>query len=105
MPPNDNNEPLTDTPETGDGVLTIPSEKDGDPMPADLPEGVANHLMTETVGNIQADNRRGRDGATLSTNVLHAVQVRNHDEVGTLEGRAVSGVNATPIASPATQQS
>jgi len=96
-------EPLNDEPVIGDGVVTIPPAEEEEPMPADLPEGVANHLMTETVGNIQADNRRGRDGATLSTNVLHAVQVRNHDEVGTLEGRAVSGVNSTPMASPSTQ--
>ena len=87
-----------------DGTVQVPiSNPEVITMPADLPPGVANQLMTESVGNIMADNRRGRDGATITANTLNGMIVREYGEVGVLEGRAVSGVNATPIASPATQ--
>jgi hypothetical protein len=87
-----------------DGTVQVPISNPGvETMPADLPPGVANQLMTESVGNIMADNRRGRDGATITANTLNGMIVREYGEVGVLEGRAVSGVNATPIASPATQ--
>jgi len=87
-----------------DGTIQVPIPNPGvETMPADLPPGVANQLMTESVGNIMADNRRGRDGATITANTLNGMIVREYGEVGVLEGRAVSGVNATPIASPATQ--
>ena len=67
----------------------------------DLPENVAQMMMIESAGNIQASNRNSRGvfdavmgsiGATIQTNLA---------EVGVLEGRAVSGVMATPIAAPA----
>ena len=87
-----------------DGTIQVPiPNPEVITMPADLPPGVANQLMTESVGNIMADNRRGRDGATITANTLNGMIVREYGEVGVLEGRAVSGVNATPIASPATQ--
>lgn len=74
-------------------------------MPAaDLPEAVAGQLMTESVGNIQANNRDGRNLGTVAMGVLQGAMARNFDELGTLEGRANSGVNATPIAGPANAQ-
>ena len=72
-------------------------------MAADLPPGVASQLLTESVGNIQANNREGRNIGTTAQGVLMGAMARNFDELGTVEGRANSGVNATPIASPATQ--
>ena len=42
------------------------------------------------------------NGASVHNLVRHAA-FRKFDEIGTLEGRANSGVNATPIASPTTQ--
>lgn len=73
-------------------------------MPAvDLPETVAQHLMTETVGNIQANNRQGRDMFTMANGSMQAGVATRTNEVGPIESRAVSGVMATPIASPATQ--
>jgi len=72
-------------------------------MPADLPEAVANQLMTETVGNIQSANASSRNVATLANGVLQAAMARNFDELGVIESRATSGVMATPIASPTTQ--
>ena len=90
-----------DTPVDGDGVITVVDEEDE--MSTDLPAAVAQQLMTETVGNIQGNNSRGRDAATQANNVLMFASARNFDELGTVESRATSGVIATPIASPTTQ--
>lgn len=94
-------------PVIGDGVVEFPSEENGDEemSAVDLPTGVASHLLTESVGNIQADNRNGRGITTSAHGVLQGAMARNFDELGTVEGRANSGVNATPIASPAVKQS
>lgn len=70
---------------------------------ADIPDSVATQLMTETVGNIQANNRDGRNLGTVAMGVLQGAMSRNFDELGTVESRANSGVIATPVASPATQ--
>jgi hypothetical protein len=93
---------------TDDGAVTVPIlspvEEEVKKMPLDLPEGVGTVLMTETTGNIQSDNREGRALTTLSAGVLKGAMARNFDELGTIESRSNSGVMATPIASPATQQ-
>lgn len=73
-------------------------------MAVDLPDSVASQLMTETVGNIQANNRDGRNVSTIAMGVLQAAAARNFDELGTVEGRSVSGVLATPIAGPTNAQ-
>lgn len=100
-------EHFPEDPVVGDGILTFPSFNDKEKaMPApDLPESVAAQLMTETVGNIQANNRDGRNVSTLAAGVLQGAMARNFDELGTIESRANSGVMATPIASPTTQAS
>lgn len=91
-----------------DGTVVVPissSQDEGNAMPsADLPEAVAGHLITETMGNIQANNRDGRNIGTTGMGVLQLAAARNFDELGIKESRAVSGVMATPVASPATQQ-
>lgn len=69
---------------------------------ADVPDKVAEMMMTESAGNIQAVNQRGRDVATTATGVLQAAMAQRYNEVGPVESRAVSGVMATPVASPAT---
>ncbi len=71
--------------------------------PIDLAPNVAGHLMTETVGNIQANNRDGRNLGTMAMGVLQVAAARNFDELGVAESRANSGLVATPVASPATQ--
>ncbi|NNE62381.1 MAG: hypothetical protein HKN35_15925 [Woeseia sp.] len=89
-----------------DGVVEVPipiPEENNMPAP-DLSEAVANHLLTESVGNIQANNRDGRNIGTTAMGVLQLAAARNFDELGTVEGRANSGVNATPIAAPAVPQ-
>ena len=87
-----------------DGVLTFPSEEEDQMAQVDLPEAVASQLLTESVGNIQANNRDGRNAGTVATNVLAGAMSRNFDELGTVESRAHSGVIATPVAGPTTAQ-
>lgn len=94
---------MPEEPVIGDGVVTIPiPESETDVM--DLPANVATMFISETSGNVQANNRDGRNLGTVAMGVLQGAMARRHDEVGTLEGRAVSGVNSTPMASPSTQQ-
>jgi hypothetical protein len=70
---------------------------------ADLPCNIATLIMTESAGNIQANNREGRNIGTTAMGVLQGAMARNFDELGVTESRAVSGVIATPVASPTTQ--
>lgn len=88
-------------PVIGDGVVTLPPEKERK-MALDLPEGVGTYLLTETAGNIQATNNNGRNIANIAMGSLQAGVARTHNEMGTEESRAISGVMATPIASPTT---
>ena len=95
-------------PVLGDGVLTIQiPEKEGNNMTVgvavDLSPNVANALLNETIGNIQANNRDGRNVSTMAMGVLQMAAARNFDELGAVESRSTSGVMATPVASPATQ--
>ena len=68
----------------------------------DLPTNVSCLIITESTGNIQANNRDGRNVGTMAMGVLQAAMARNFDELGTIESRANSGVMATPIAPPTT---
>lgn len=85
-----------------DGTVSVPLPPPEE-IPMDIPANVAGLLISESTSNIQADNREGRATTTLAAGVLKGAMARNFDELGTVEGRANSGVNATPIASPATQ--
>ena len=90
-----------------DGVVEIPignPEEENDMPAADLPAAVAGQLITETVGNIQQNNTSQRAIATAAHGVLQGAMARNFDELGVAESRSVSGVMATPVASPAVQQ-
>lgn len=95
---------MTDEIVIGDGVVSIPIEKAGEMnMATDVPENVAQQMMVESSGNIQASNRNSRGVFDAVMGAIGATVQTNLAEVGVLEGRAVSGVNATPIASPTTQ--
>jgi hypothetical protein len=90
----------------GDGVVTLPSiERDSDMSGTgfDLPQGMANFLATETAGNIQSTNNNSREVFRQSAGVLSAVITRIPTEPSVIGSRAVSGVLATPIASPTSQ--
>lgn len=93
-------------PVPGDGVVTLPVEIKEDEMPekgVDLPESVAQQMMTETAGNIQAANLQARSIFALASGALQAGIAKTHNELGPVESRAVGAVMATPIASPTTQ--
>ncbi len=87
-------------PVIGDGAITLPG---GDTMATDVPENVAQQMMVESSGNIQASNRNSRGVFDAVMGAIGATVQTNLAEVGVLEGRAVSGVHATPIAGPTTQ--
>ena len=70
----------------------------------DIPCSFGKLLMSESAGNVQANNRQGRDTFTIASGVLQANLAQNFGELGTLESRANSGVMATPIAGPTTAQ-
>jgi hypothetical protein len=70
----------------------------------DLPEGVAAHLLKSGSESYQRQMSQGGDVSQLANGVLQAAMARNFDELGIKESRAVSGVVATPVASPTTQQ-
>lgn len=86
-----------------DNVVEVDLNPNEEVIAMDLPAGVGQLMMTETAGNIQANNRDGRNAGSLAALVLQAAMARNFDELGTIESRANSGVMATPIASPAVQ--
>lgn len=104
MPSKNNDIPdrFPSEPDLTDKILTLDPEQETE-MPADLSPSVAAHLLTETIGNIQANNRDGRNAGTVAINVLTGAMARRFDELGVLHSRAVSGVLQTPIASPTKQ--
>ena len=91
-------------PTDNDGVIGIPILIEESEMSSvDLPPNVAAQLQMESVGNIQGTNAGARDSAQVANATLRFAAVRNFDELGPVEGRSVSGVLATPIASPTKQ--
>lgn len=70
-------------------------------MATDLPDNVAQANMTLISTNVtQGTNRVNGVFDAVMGAIAGTVQT-NYAEVGVLEGRAVAGVNATPIAGPA----
>lgn len=102
MPPGED-DPTTAhaDPVIGDGVVSLPPFEREEEM--DLSANFGTLLMNESGGNIQANNRDGRNIATIAMGSLQAGVARTHNEMGTEESRAISGVMATPVAGPATQ--
>lgn len=70
----------------------------------DLPVSMGVYLLTETTGNIQANNRDGRSMSSIAVGSLQFYAARNFGELDTIESRANSGLMATPIAGPTTAQ-
>lgn len=91
-------------PTPGDGVVTIPIEESEEmATPIELGSTISELLLSESAANFQASNRNTRGGFDAVMVALAASVGQNFNELGTLEARANSGVNATPIAPPATQ--
>jgi hypothetical protein len=95
MPEHDHANPII-----GDGVVTLPPYEVLETM--DISPNFGALLMNESAGNIQSNNRDGRNIATIAMGSLQAGVARTHNEMGTEESRAISGVMATPIAPPTT---
>ena len=95
-------ESLDNTPVVGDGVLSLslPPHIEEKKMPIDLSENVANITLTESVTNMQAGNRNGNGAMNAVMAAIAGTVQTNFAEVGVLEGRAVSGVNATDLGGP-----
>ena len=91
-------------PVVGDGVITFPYPNEDNPaMSFDLPAGMASLLASETGANIQSTNHMGRTLQQQLGAAMGAVVTRIPTEPSVIGGRAVSGIMATPIASPTTQ--
>ena len=84
-----------------DGTIEIPIE--GNTMPTELPNTVAENLMAGLVGSLNLSGELSRNSTQEVNSILSRVSARKFDELGPVESRSVSGVVATPIASPTTQ--
>jgi hypothetical protein len=88
---------LTSAPVLGDGVLTIEiPEKGAIKMDPDM----FKLMLAESAGNVQASNRNSRNMFDIASGAMQGTMVSNFKDVGVVEGRTVSGVLATPLASP-----
>jgi len=71
-------------------------------MAIDLTDNVSGALLKQgSEAHQQVMTDIGQNGAAIHS-IIRASVVTKFNEIGTLEGRANSGVNATPIAGPAT---
>lgn len=86
-------------------TLIIPIE--GEPtMPGtitDLSPNVSNQLLTQMLARNQEISAMAAQGVAFGVEALRLNFQTRINEVGTLEGRAVSGVNASPLGSPSPQ--
>lgn len=96
---------MPDPPVPGDGIVTIPIDEESEVMatPIELGSTISELLLSESAANFQASNRNTRGGFDAVMVALAASVGQNFNELGTLEARANSGVNATPLAPPTTQ--
>lgn len=83
-------------PVPGDGVATIVLPGEGVSMDPDM----FKLMLAESAGNVQASNRNSRNMYDIAAGAMQGTMVQNFKDVGVVEGRSVSGILATPIASP-----
>ena len=72
-------------------------------MAADISPDVSNHIMAQRVMRGEEISTTQGQGLAFVMEMSRQAFLNERREVGVVEGRAVSGVLATPIASPATQ--
>ena len=92
----------------GDGIVTIvhPSGEDKEKQMAesiDLPPNVAQQVLTDSLKRHERQMEETLGNINSVNNLVRHSGFRKFDELDTVEGRAVSGVNATPLGSPVTQ--
>jgi len=93
----------TPAPTEGDGVISlspVESPMSDSANSADISPNGANLMITESAANLQASNRNARGVFDAVMGALAGTVQTNFAEVGVLEGRSVSGVLGTPLASP-----
>lgn len=90
----------TPAPAEGDGVISLSPVESPMSDSADISPNVANLMITESAANLQASNRNSRGVFDAVMGALAGTVQTNFAEVGVLEGRSVSGVLGTPLASP-----
>ena len=90
----------TPAPTEGDGVISLSPVESPMSDSADISPNVANLMITESAANLQASNRNSRGVFDAVMGALAGTVQTNFAEVGVLEGRSVSGVLGTPLASP-----
>lgn len=87
----------------GDGIVTLPPYESEKMSAFDLPAGMAAMMATETAANLQSTGNNSREVYRQAAGVLAAVITRIPTEPSAIGSRAVSGILATPIASPTSQ--
>ncbi len=90
------------TPIAGDGVITIPGAVTGvSKMPgSDIPEGLGQMMMSQLAGDLAGSARRFNTAADAVMASIAAVVGQNLKNEDATSSRAVSGILATPLASP-----
>jgi hypothetical protein len=91
-----------ESPVIGDGVVTLPIVESGGDILAgfDLPPGLAAQLASETGANINQTAHSGRMLSQQLAAAMGAQIARIPNEPSVIGSRTVSGIMATPIASP-----
>lgn len=74
-------------------------------MPAELSPSVLAHVVKTGSEAYQRQMTAHGDGAQIANTVMQLGAAHRSAELGTIESKAHSGLIATPVASPATQQS
>ena len=90
----------------GDGVLTIPvpvepKQKEGDPMPLDLPDGVGTVLLKSGTEAHQATMANINNGAGHAAETLRTMSNLKLNEVGPIEARSAGRILDGPFAGAA----
>jgi len=106
MPPDQDSEPEQNfavDPVIGDGVVTLPPLQRTEPVSFDLPAAMASMFASETAANVNNTANNGRMLSQQAAAAMAAQITRIPTEPSAIGGRSVSGILATPIASPTVQ--
>lgn len=91
-------------PVIGDGVVSVnPSEEITVSDGLDIPEGVGKICLSNLATDFQAGASRRNAVADAAIGALQGNVIENFKNMDPTSSRAVSGLFATPIASPAKQ--
>jgi len=69
-------------------------------MATDIPDNVAQGMMTDIAGNVALANTQARNTFTAAMGVIQGSVARRFDEMGVAEGKTAAGVLATDVGGP-----